>query len=200
MNSTNLVPLGRQIRQVKATRIRAWAIVLGTLVLGSAGTYISCSAALAGAEAPPAGDFARAARELSQFNAEGAKLRAQLAHVRRDVNAARSMTERPDLSLLLSLISRDMDDQVLLSRCELAEAHSAAKPTETGAGSADAVTLRLDGFGKTQSAVAMFVLKLETAGPFDRVTLVESHRQPILGGEATAFRIECRMEPNRGGQ
>jgi hypothetical protein len=199
MNSTNLVPLARQLRQARSTRIRAWSIALGAALLASGATYAACTYALADARAPAPAEFTRAAREVSQFNADASRVRAQLAGVRREAYAARSLSEQPDVSLLFDLISRTADEQIVLSRCELTESPSAGKGADEDAAAVGGAVLRLDGLATTQAAVAGFVLQLETAGLFNRVALLQSHSQPLFGQEAAAFRIECVMQPARGG-
>lgn len=199
MNSTNLVPLARQLRQARSMRVRAWSVAVGAVLLACAATYVGCAVAMADSNVPAAGEFARAARDLSQFNGEAVRLRAEVARVEREVYAARTLSDQPDASLLLALISRTADEQIVLNRCELTESQAAVQSADVEAAGIGGAVLRLDGFGKTQAAVAGFVLQLETAGLFDRVTLLQSHSQPLFGNEAAAFRIECLMQPGRGG-
>ena len=45
--------------------------------------------------------------------------------------------------------------------------------------------------GRSQSAVAQYVLRLETMGLFAKVNLVETRREPFLDGQAIAFRVAC---------
>ena len=199
MNSTNLVPLARQLRQTRSLRIRAWSIAVGGVLAACVATYAGCSFATADASVPLPAEFTRAAHELAQFNGDATRLRAQVARAQREVYAARSLSEQPDLSLLLGLISRTAGEQIVLSRCELNESQPTGKGAEVETAGVGGAILRLDGLGKTQAAVAGFVLQLETAGLFNRVTLLQSHSQPLFGNEAAAFRIECVMQPAQGG-
>lgn len=200
MNSTNLVPLAGQLRQARQVRIRAWAVAAGGVLLACVAVYAACAAALADHGAPAPAEFARAARELAQYNGEATHLRAEVSRVRREVYAARSLSEQPDVSLLFAMVSRTAGEQIVLSHCELTESQASGKGTEDDTAGVSGAVLRLDGFGKTQAAVAGFVLQLETAGLFNRVTLLQSHSQPLFGNDAAAFRIECLMQPNLGGQ
>jgi hypothetical protein len=199
MNSTNLVPLARQLRAARSARIGVWGMALGTVVLLSVATYGGCAWALTDSAAPSPSDFSQAARELAQINGESNRIKVQLASVQREVYSAQSLSEQPDLSLLLGLISRKADERIVLSRCELTESQPAEKGVEAESASIGGAILRLDGFGKSQGAVAEFVLALETTGVFDRVALLQSHSQPILGTDAAAFRIECQMQPRKAG-
>ena len=197
MNSANLLPLARQLRQARSSRARVWGIAAGTSLALSVATYAGCAFALSDSAAPSPADFSRTARELAECNGEANRIKAQLAGVQRETYSARSLSEQPDLSLLLALISRTADEQIILSRCELAESASGEKGAEAESASIGSATLRLDGFGKTQSSIARFVLQLESAGVFDQVTLLQSHSQPVLGMDAAAFRIECLMQPKK---
>lgn len=197
MNHVNLLPLTRQIRVARSGRIKAWSVVLGVVAMLSAATYAGCALVLSDSNAPTAADFSSAVRELGQFNGEATHLKAQLAAVQREVYSAQSLSEQPDLSLLLGLISRTADERIILSRCELTESAPAEKGAEAESANFDGAVLRLDGFGKTQTDVATFVLQLETTGVFDRVSLLQSHSQPLLGSDAAAFRIECEMRPKK---
>jgi hypothetical protein len=198
MNGTNLVPLARQLRQARQTRTRAWAFAAGGILLACVATYAACAVGMADHGAPASSEFASAARELSQYNGQATHLRTQLSRVQREVYAARSLADQPDMSLLFAMVSRTAGEQIVLSHCEMTE--STGKGAEEDAAGVGGAVLRLDGFGKTQAAVAGFVLQLETAGLFNRVTLLQSHSQPLFGNDAAAFRIECLMQPNPGGQ
>lgn len=197
MNSANLLPLARQLSQDRSTRMRLWGILAGALVAISVATYAGCAFALADSAAPLPADFSRTARELTECNGQANRVKAQLAAIQREIYSSRSLSEQPDLSLLLALISRTADDQIILSGCELAESPPSDKGAETESASIGSATLRLDGFGKTQNAIARFVLQLESAGVFDGVTLLQSHSQPVLGADAAAFRIECLLQPKK---
>lgn len=197
MNSANLLPLPKQLRRARSRRVWRWLIAASTVLVLCAATYAGCVFVLRDSKAPSAADFSSAARELSQINGEAGRLKAQLAGVQQEVYSAQSLSEQPDLSLLLGLISRTADERIILSRCELTESGPGGKGSEAESASIGGAVLRLDGFGKTQTAVAAFVLQLETTGVFDRVTLVQSHSQPVLGTDAAAFRIQCAMQPKK---
>ena len=167
------------------------------LAVLSIATYAGCAFALADSNAPTAADFSTVTRELSQINGEASRIKAQLAGVQREVYSARSLSEQPDLSLLLGLISQTVDERIILSRCELTESPPAEKGGEAESANIGGAVLRLDGFGRTQTAVDAFVLQLETTGVFDHVSLLQSHSQSVLGTDAAAFRIECAMQPRK---
>jgi hypothetical protein len=53
--------------------------------------------------------------------------------------------------------------------------------------------LKLSGFGRTQTSVSQFVLRLERIGIFESVRLLNSYRQAFLNDQAIAFSLECRI-------
>jgi hypothetical protein len=68
----------------------------------------------------------------------------------------------------------------------------AAKPAAASR-SAGRAGLRLSGLGRSQAAVAQFVLQLETTDLFEHVSLLQTTRQQYLGGEAVAFELDCPL-------
>ena len=58
--------------------------------------------------------------------------------------------------------------------------------------------LRLAGVGRSQAAVSQFVLRLEQLGLFDRVTLLDTRREPFGADSAVGFRAVCIMHVREG--
>ena len=204
MNKVNLVPLHRQLLQARRARCRGWCAILVILCASLAVTYAVCRATLAGGSIPAGAHLATAAAELSRANSRAAALTAQLQEIHRREASARSISEQPDFSALLALLSKTVNQNIVLDLCELTPTAEPLSAAPQGVAVADvsdprSVTLTIGGFGRTQSAVDAFVLDLESQGLFDRVTLLKSTRQPLLGVDAAAFRVECLMQPARGG-
>ena len=53
--------------------------------------------------------------------------------------------------------------------------------------------LGLRGYGRSQAAVAKFVLRLEQTGLFQEVKTLKRTREAFLDAEAVAFRLECLL-------
>ena len=53
--------------------------------------------------------------------------------------------------------------------------------------------IRLVGYARSQAAVSQFVLRLEAAGLFDRVTVMRTAREPFLDDQAIAFHLQCLL-------
>src|SRR6202035_4043079 len=84
VNSTNLLPLARQLRQTRSTRARVWGIAASTILALSVATYAGCAFALSDSTAPSPADFSRTARELAVCNGEASRIKAQLTAAQRE--------------------------------------------------------------------------------------------------------------------
>jgi hypothetical protein len=117
------------------------------------------------------------------------------------LDTIRVINEQPDWSVLLRLIAKASTDQIVLTGCRLdlqADANRTnARPATTQPNAANHV-LSITGFGRTQAAVSHFVLRLEEAKLFDRVSLIKTSREAFSSGEAVAFRIECSLSDGGG--
>jgi Tfp pilus assembly protein PilN len=192
MNRANLIPLQRQLRHARRARLRAWSVLLGAI----AGSLLLACGVLfldpSQTSAPAPDAFTKVAGELAQTNQETATVRRQLAALREQVNSRRFVLEQPDYSLLLSMISQVVDDSVVLDQCELSSGGTQSNPSQ-------GQVLKVGGFARSQSAVAGFMLQLETTGIFKKVTLVRSQEQPVLDRQAAAFQVQCLLgPPNKG--
>lgn len=201
MNRTNLIPLSRQLRDERAARLRRWAWISGALC-GVVGSVIACCAAWTNQlSGPVPQDFTRAAADLSKTNQEAATLHAELAIETQRLRSRQLIFEQPDYSLLLRLIAQQVDDEVVLSRCEFhqpgvarddAQDHTQDRKIKSDA-------LQLSGFARSQPAVAAFMLQLESTGIFQKVTLLRSSEQPLFSGQVAAFQIQCIPGPSNQG-
>jgi Tfp pilus assembly protein PilN len=201
MNRANLIPLARQLRDQRAARLRRWAWIIGGLCCLILATlaYFAAGNSLAGG--PPPQEFSKAAAELSKANQQAASLRASLATEKQRLRSRQLIFRQPDYSLLLRLIAQQVDEDVVLSRCEFGRASDFDRASEFGRardlGGAAPLSrtpsdaLQLSGFARSQPAVAAFMLQLESTGIFQKVTLVRSNEQPLLSGEVAAFEILC---------
>ena len=199
MNRTNLIPLHRQLHDVRVARLRMWAWVAGGLCCLIVGALACCALGPSQANAAPAQEFSKAAGELTKANQEAAALRVELAAERERLRSRQLISDQPDYSLLLGLLSQQVDEDVVLNRCELGRGASSTDAAQ--AAQAASETLQLGGFARSQPAVAAFMLQLEATGIFKRVTLLRSNEQPLLSGQVAAFQIQCVLGPSeKGGQ
>ena len=211
MKCFNLMPTPR--RQAKACRARArqWLAVgvafVGMLVM----ICITCHKTWGVGPEPLADEIRQTTDRIKASGRTIAELREQLVASRWKLDTVRGVGRQPDWSVLLTLLADGLGNEVVLRSCELDEI---LIPLERAAGrrgepripvtsvSEDkkkriAFVLSVSGFGRSQTAVSQFVLRLERSGMFDNVRLVSTIREPFLNGKAIAFRLKCRLEGTR---
>jgi hypothetical protein len=139
-------------------------------------------------------------RRIDELNRALEGLRPQLAEAQTKLAVARTVGDQPDWSLLLTVISSTLDEEIVLNnaRLDTSDASTANRqlgaPTSRPSNETDTkIMVALQGFAKSQAAVTQFVLRLERLGLFDRVEMMNSSRQPFGNGDATGFRIECEL-------
>jgi Tfp pilus assembly protein PilN len=188
MNAVNLIPIHRQLRDARAARVRGWSWAVGGLSALLAMAWVCCAMAPSQAVAPPAAAFTKATAEISKANEESAVLRRELAALRDQALSTRGITDQPDFSVLLALLSQAIGQDVVLNRCELS--HDDLKTT-----SAPEQVLKISGFARNQPAVAAFMLELESTGIFKSVTLVRSNEEPWMDQKVAGFQVHCAIGP-----
>ncbi|MDP6543721.1 MAG: PilN domain-containing protein [Phycisphaerae bacterium] len=196
-------------RQAKAcrTRLRQWlapsAAFVGMLVI----VCITCHRTW-GVGPDPLGDEMLMTRDriaASEETIEG--LQKRLTASRWRLDTCKGIGQQPDWSVLLKLLSDGLGDEVVLRNCELNEmlipngaapARIVAPLVSTPGVSEDnkqlAFGLSVSGYGRSQTAVSQFVLRLERSGMFDSVRLVSTTREAFLNSKAVAFQVKCTLE------
>lgn len=204
MNDVNLIPAGRLASKRRMARLRIWAVMCGaylTLVtLASLSAHVIC-----GGDGAVAEELKSIERRVQQYNAGIIELRAELAKTRAALEMSRAISSQPDWSKLLVLLSDQLGEEVVLNNCQLIATNKNGKEgtghlQESSSSLAAGMPLaerrhklELSGFGRRQSSVSQFVLRLEKIGVFDSVRLINSYRQPFLNDQAVAFSVECSI-------
>ena len=181
MLTANLIPTSRLAAQRRARRIRAWLAVSGVYGLAAVAGCLGLRAALQNDDAQARTVIVSASQQLEASQGVIARLKAELADVRRRAEAARQITNRPDWSVLLALLSRDRGDELALTNCHL-------EALDEGG-----YSLSIGGLSRTPEHITEFTLALERSGVFDRVRLVETVRRATPRGEAVACSLVCRL-------
>ena len=207
--SSNLIPRTRRHQKRSRARLRIWiAICVGygfALAVAYGGFYV----AWGDGGVDPAAQLREIKREINESTLLAAGLSGQLAEAQRSLRASKAMGNPPDWSVLLVLVGSHLGDDVVLSACEMSPwnqgqaavipglamlLQGAQAPSQAAPALADRrYWLRLSGYGRTQTAVSRFVLRLERAKFFDEVKLIKSNREQFLGEGAAAFKIECAL-------
>lgn len=205
MSDINLIPERRRVQKRYQRKLHQW-MRFGLVYLICLGT------ALGSAYAMWAGDDAALTKKLE--NAEARiersqdtilKLRKQFTLCQAQLQTNETLDHQPDWSRLMLLIAEAMGDEVTLQACRLVTLDDEAKnvldvvrnpeatvPTDTILMNRD-YRLHLTGYSRTQTAVSLFVLRLERLDLFSSVRLSKSRSQAFLGGSAVAFTIECEI-------
>src|SRR4051794_38890273 len=106
MNSVNLIPLNRQLRDDRRARARAWGWALGVVSCTIGVAYALAALGSTDPSAPPASAFAQAAADIARANQDAVPLRAQLALLDEQSMARQLIADQPDCSVLLALLAR----------------------------------------------------------------------------------------------
>lgn len=199
MINANLIPAGRRKAKRRRARLRIWigaCIAYGTVLLVA---YTLCDATWGTDDRTLDEELERTAAVIVQSNSDILALRGTLDQARLALEANRSAGNQPDWSALLALLARSLDDELVLSQCRLISEQVAARgpakaPPNASLGKPTRFTLRISGFGRSQAAVSRFVLRLERADLFSKVSLISTGRESFLTGKAIAFLVECSLQ------
>ena len=205
MNDDNLIPRHRLERKRWKARLRLWiycgGIFAGVVITASGIAHATWSQDDRRVES----ELAEATTKIDEQMSLEKSLRRELSEARVRLEADKAIGDPPDWSVLLTLLGEETNDNVVLSTCGLAPVGPDDGPAGRGkaalsAGSPSSVPLgrrrfriELNGFGRTQTDVSQFLLRLEQVGLFRAVRLMQSDRARFLDGDAVAFRIECSV-------
>lgn len=205
MNDVNFIPADRLVAKRRRGRITLWAVACGTyIVVLTAGSLAAC-VLCPGRDGDLAEQLAAAEKQIKQDTEAMLALRGTLAETTAALETTRAIRQQPDWSRLLTGLSQDLGQELVLNRFQLVAMREDGKSlTEPWTEALLAKPLLalvtkhryqlvLQGFGQTQESVSRFVLGLEGLGLFERVRLVNSSRQTFLSGQAVAFTVECRF-------
>ncbi|HUU91378.1 MAG TPA: PilN domain-containing protein [Phycisphaerae bacterium] len=192
MKDANFIPKHRAHARRRRRRRNLWVTAVAAYVALLLGAYASCYALWGGG-----GDALAAKQQAAEARTRNTKqaiaaTQSELASEQRTLNANREVRNHPDWSLLLMLLAESMNDDVVLSQCDL-------KPGDPPNGrspqahEANGFRLDMSGYAKTVASVSRFALELERTGLFDHVRLLKTKRQPFRSASATCFQIECLL-------
>ena len=203
MGDVNLIPPERLARRQSRARFRLLAWLCIVYITGLVVAVASAYAFWTDRDGQLEYDLATAAKRLQQNDEQILQMRKELAQATAALQTGRMIASQPDWSKLLTLVSQNLGDQVVLTTCRLLAldpnhknlieglSQQAVSVSLTGLLVESQHQLCLGGFGRTQTAVSEFILRLEQAGLFKSVRRVHSSRQEFLGADAIAFSIEC---------
>jgi len=203
MNGTNLIPRERVAEKKCRAHVRRWALACCAYGLVVASAAVVTHSVLGGEEAQLGGQLESTTARIEKLKATIDSLSQKLAEAEGALEAGRAIGNQPDWSALLGVLGTQLGEDVVLDLCRLlpvgAEAAGGKLPAGPGPSPLEAdvslgrrsYKLELGGFGRTQRAVSLFVLRLERLDFFQEVKLVRSNRQGFRASEAVAFKVEC---------
>jgi Tfp pilus assembly protein PilN len=186
MNGVNLIPAHRVLARRRRARVHVWTLAIGAYIGALGLAYAAMAAAWSGTNAQWQGKITSLDAQLARDNDALKVKQKELAEKQAARQANSAVGEQPDWSLLLALLARTVQDDVVLESTSLRPADTAATPVKP-------MTLALSGLGRTHEAVSDFVLRLEGTKVFSRVSLLETRRTATPRAEAIAFRVEAAL-------
>jgi len=205
LNDDNLIPRSRLERKRWKARLRLWIYCAGVYAGVVIATTAIAHATWSQDDRQLDGELAVATARIDEQTSLEARLQQELSEARVRLEADRAIGEPPDWSVLLALLGEETNDSVVLNSCGLtAVGPEGIAPGQRrsgpSAGSPSSIPLgrrrfrvELSGFGRTQTDVSQFLLRLEQVGLFRTVRLMQSDRAKFLDGEAVVFRVECTV-------
>jgi len=204
MPDVNLIPPARIARRQRNSKIRLWTAICGTYLILLTALALSAHAFARDTDDSVIEELAFTNERIEGYKTRVSDLQKKLASLKAELEAGQVISCQPDWTRLFVLIGDELKNDVVLKNCQLtatnkASGNAADRAQEVSASSPSAFladrqfTLELSGFGRTQTSVAQFVLRLERMEMFDSVELVNSRRQSFLDNEAVTFNIECRI-------
>ena len=204
------MPAPRRMAKARSLRLRKWAVgcvaFAMVLLLACLGSYRVWG-----------GDPTALDRQLdrTEIGIQNARLsvrtmRGELGAAQRRLVLNRAVGRQTDWSVMMALLARTLEDDIVLKRCRLElQAFEQPKPDAPGRGRSGPMApsppagtglfvVRLSGLGRTQASVSQFLLRLEKTGLFDKVTLIKTGREPFLTEQAVAFELDCEIDREDG--
>jgi len=190
MSAINLIPAARLEAKRRKRQIRRCLAACGiyTLIAGAAG--VAALMTLGSDDPAVRRQIGIVEEEIRRLDQGLAQAHSRLAATQLVLETNRQIVQRPDWSQLLALLAQKSGEQVVLRTCLLKPVASAAGD---GGAPAGAFTLTLMGMARSAADAQDYAIRLQNTNLFDRVTLVDTRREPFLGLETSAFRVECEL-------
>lgn len=205
MVDVNLIPERRLMAKRRQARVRIWFGWGGAYLAFLGLVLFSVHLAWKVDDRLLTEDFASSSRRVEQYNASILRLRTELARISATLQTHRVINSQPDWSKLLMLLGNTLGDDVVLTYCRLVTLDS--EGTEVSSKNEASLTVKtvaalfegqhyvltMAGFGRHQSEVSQFAVRLEQSGLFDGVNMTRQRREHFRDESAIAFHVECRI-------
>ena len=205
MGDINLIPPARIAKRRRKARIRLWTAICGIYLLSLTVLALWAHVFWRDTDNSAIEELAFTAQRIEGYNAKISALQKMLAQAKAELEAGQVISCQPDWTKLLVLVGDELKEDVVLGNCQLVTTSRKDEKATNGlqyllASSSPReymaerqYKLALSGYGRTQTSVSQFVLRLEQMRMFDTVELANSRRQTFLNSEAVTFNIECSI-------
>ncbi|MFC1635701.1 PilN domain-containing protein [Planctomycetota bacterium] len=205
MGSVNLIPPARIARRKRKAKIHLWMVICGTYLISLTVLALSTHAFWRDTDDSTIEELAFTTQRIEGYNSKISELQKILTQAKSELEAGRVISCQPDWTKLLILVGDELKEEIVLGNCQLVTgSRSSGNMTNTLQDLPSSSSpqkylaerqykLELNGYGRTQTSVSQFVLRLEQMGMFDAVELINSRRQTFLNHEAVTFRIESSI-------
>ena len=205
MADVNLIPPARIVRRQRKARMRLWTAICGTYLLSLTVLALSAHAFWRDTDDSVIGELAFTVQCIEGYNTKISALRKKRGEDQSELEAGKAIRCQPDWTKLLVLVGGELKEEVVLQDFQLVTTSKNRRNATNGSEDSQSTSspsvfmaerryeLELSGFGRTQTSVSQFVLRLEQMQMFDLVELINSRRRTFLNSEAVAFSIRCRI-------
>lgn len=199
MNQPDLTPTSFIQRMQSRAAVRRWMIPLVACALMSFVPILLENTQVADTSGQLAEErMVQAQSRVESGNGLIKSKTALLAQRERELQAEQTLTLRPDWSGVLTLVTRQFDDQLMMTGFQLGDASNNRVRGALGPIAADtprdSVWLILNGVAQVNSDVPGLIMRLEQLGLFERVVMTGAQREAIAGGSRTTFTLACKVQ------
>jgi len=195
MSDINLVPASYRVSCMRRKALKLWAVAASVLAVACALTILMEQARNgAGGHSAEQEQVTDAQQQLEQIDAKISQIQVALQASQRQSTTVGAAAGQPDWQQLLVLVSWQLGDKAVLTRCALgSETSQAILPALAAEDLQESNWLILEGMAEGYSDVPALVLRLEELGLFDRVKIAQIRPKSFGGEERTGFTIACQI-------
>ena len=203
MAKVNLMSSKLRLTRRRSHRIRSWVTVVMLMSIAAA-VPVSISAVQAARAAGIENDIVPVLDHLASAHQNLGSLKHRSAILSTQIDRADALRSKRRWSDLLVLLSRQLPNELWLTKVTSREAKVESKPntaaTKTATGSATGPEvvhidgpggLEIRGFATSHEWIYEWIMRLKETSAFTRVELMESASEPVYRGEAVRFVLEC---------
>jgi len=205
MSDANFIPANRLAKKHCKARLRTWTAICGTYLILLALLILSAYLLWGTDDDSVIEGLKSTTERIEKYSSTISELQQKLAKATAELEASKAISQKPDWSKLLILVGDELKEEIVLNNCQLStlnknytDVTNNLKELLSFSSSGMLLAerqyrLELNGFGRTQTSVSQFVLRLEQMQIFNSVRLVNSNRKALLNNEAVSFSIECNI-------